>query len=456
MQNKPFHLTRWRLAGWYAGVMALILSLGGLLVYRLIAHVQWVSMEQEMETVAEALQETVEPALDQPGKLAPNIQQLLPGICLVGTTCSTNPTIAQESAIRAEQKILSRIEQGGYCMRLLDLSNHPVALAQFPSREQPLCLENGFWQKFIDREGHRYFQTTRMIYIQNRTPWGTLQLARSLEDIDSYLFSVQIILLIGVLLAIVLIMIASWGLAGLAMRPVRQSYQQMQQFTADAAHELRTPLASLRAMTQAALKAGDLSPQDVQATLQTVDRQGHRLSQLVQNLLLLCQLDQQRSSDKKHRCCLNNLLKGLVDDFEALAIASELSLTLAIQTNELLYVLGNEEQLYRCVSNLVVNAIQYTPATGTIRVILERNLSYAMIQVQDTGIGIAPEDQAQIFNRFYRVNQERSRHTGGTGLGLAIAQAIVQAHQGSLQVCSELGKGSTFILRLPLMAESKI
>lgn len=453
MQSKPFYLTRWRLAGWYAGVMALILSLGGLTVYRLIAHVHWVGMEQEMETVAEALQETVEPALQQPGKLDLSIQQLLPGICLVGTNCSTNQTVPPKGSLRVEQKILSRIEQGGYCMRLLDLANHPIALAQFPSSERPLCLEERFWQKLTDRKGNRYFQTSRIIYIQNRTAWGTLQLARSLEDIDTYLFSAQIILLLGVLLAIALIVAASWWLAGLAMQPIRQSYQQMQQFTADAAHELRTPLASLLAMTQAALKAKNLSGEDTQEVLQTIDRQGHRLSKLVQNLLLLCQLDQQKLLGKTDRCCLNSLLKGLIDDFEAMAIAADLSLTLNIRTTELLYVLGNEEQLYRCISNLIVNAIHYTPCGGSVALILEWHQPYAFVYVQDTGIGIAPDDQARIFNRFYRVSQERARRTGGTGLGLAIAQAIAKACNGSLHVNSELGKGSTFILRLPCTSE---
>jgi len=450
MQNSPFYLTRWRLASWYAGVMALILSLGGLTVYRLIAHVQWFGMEQEMETVAEALQETVQPTLNQPGKLNSAIRQLLPGICLVGKTCSVNLSTANEGALRVEKKILSRIEQGSYCMRLLDQANHPVAMAQFPSGERPPCLDDHFWQQLTDQGGHPYYQTSRLLYVQNRIPWGTLQLARSLEDINAYLLSAQIILFVGVLLAIALTVAASWWLAGLAMQPIRQSYQQMQQFTADAAHELRTPLASLRAMTQTALKAKELSPQETQETLRTVDRQSHRLSQLVQNLLFLCQLDQQRTSAMRHHCCLNLLLKGLAEDFEALATAAELTLTLDLQTIESLYVMGNEEQLYRCISNLMGNAIQYTSPGGRIRLSLERSQSYALIQVQDSGVGIAPEEQAQIFNRFYRVNRSRSRRIGGTGLGLAIAQAIAQTHNGSLQVQSELGKGSVFMLCLPL------
>ncbi len=122
---------------------------------------------------------------------------------------------------------------------------------------------------------------------------------------------------------------------------------------------------------------------------------------------------------------------------------------LTMQAQEPLSVLGNEEQLYRLVSNLMVNAIQATPPEGKVTVVLDSSEEYALIQVQDTGMGIAPEDQSHIFDRFYRVHKDRSRQTGGSGLGLAIAQAIALAHHGSIQVQSQLGLGSTFTVRLP-------
>jgi signal transduction histidine kinase len=115
-----------------------------------------------------------------------------------------------------------------------------------------------------------------------------------------------------------------------------------------------------------------------------------------------------------------------------------------------LNVIGEEEQLYRLVSNLIVNALQYTPSDGQVTVVLDCSDHHALIHIQDMGIGISRQEQMRIFERFYRVNSDRSRASGGSGLGLAIAQAIVQAHQGSIQVQSELGKGSTFTIRLPL------
>jgi signal transduction histidine kinase len=121
-----------------------------------------------------------------------------------------------------------------------------------------------------------------------------------------------------------------------------------------------------------------------------------------------------------------------------------------IRVHQPVYVIGDEEQLYRLLANLITNAIQHTSATGTVTVSLDRDDHQVVIQVQDTGVGIAPDEQPRIFDRFYRVQSDRSRATGGSGLGLAIAKAIVQFHQGNLQVLSELGKGSIFTVHLPL------
>jgi signal transduction histidine kinase len=181
------------------------------------------------------------------------------------------------------------------------------------------------------------------------------------------------------------------------------------------------------------------------------------LTQLVADLLLLSRMDKQSASARRQICCLNDLVSDLIEELAALAIAHQIALKSNIRTSTPLSVLGNPDQLYRLVANLIVNAIQYTPAGGKVTVILQRSDMpsgtlrdrEAIIQVQDTGIGIPIADQKRIFDRFYRVNSDRSRHTGGSGLGLAIAQAIVQAHGGSIQVKSELSKGSTFTLKLP-------
>ena len=146
---------------------------------------------------------------------------------------------------------------------------------------------------------------------------------------------------------------------------------------------------------------------------------------------------------------LNDLVNDIAEEYAALAVTANLQLRLQIDTSRTLEVTGNSEQLYRLVSNLVTNAINYTLEGGEATIFLELQGDDAVIRIRDTGIGIAKPEQKRIFDRFYRVDSDRSRETGGSGLGLAIAMAIVQAHQGSIEVMSKLGEGSTFIVKLP-------
>jgi two-component Ni(II)/redox sensor kinase NrsS len=278
--------------------------------------------------------------------------------------------------------------------------------------------------------------------------WGYLQIGRTLEAFDAEVKRMQWILAIGFPLVLGVVAVSSWWLSGLAMQPIYQSYQQQQQFTANAAHELRSPLASLLATVEATLRLPPSHRQNVPMMLQTVERQGRRLSDLITDLLFLTSLEHQSSPKPFQPCCLNDLISDLTEEFLELATQSDIHLIHQIPP-QALYVLGHESQLYRLVSNLMANAIQYTPRGGQVVVSLTARDRTALITVKDTGIGIAPEQQARIFDQFYRVDSDRARKTGGTGLGLAIVQAIAKSHQGNIQVQSQLGRGSTFIVKLP-------
>lgn len=436
-QNKLFHLTRQRLALWYALVMGFILGLCGLGVYEAIVHAHEQTIDRELEAVAGTLHDSIENTLKQPGRLEPITQQLL-------------------SERTDESHILGVLDQGNYYIRLLDFSGRAIAIFGFQPQGLPLTPKQTTWQTLKDAQGNRYHQISLPLHTQNNLSWGYMQMGRSLKDIDDYLANVRLILLLGLPVAMILVGSSSWWLAKRAMQPIYLSYRQIQQFTADAAHELRTPLAATQATVESALRMPQIHESEARDTLATIERQNRRLTQLVADLLLLSRLERQQLSRQWQFCCLNDIISDLVEELAALALFAQVSLSSDVRLDQPLNVVGDEEQLYRLVSNLIINAIQYTPAGGQVSVILDRSDNHALIQVQDTGIGIAQSEQQRIFDRFYRVSNDRSRHTGGSGLGLAIAIAIVQAHYGSLQVQSELNNGSSFTIRLPLAVKTSL
>ncbi len=148
------------------------------------------------------------------------------------------------------------------------------------------------------------------------------------------------------------------------MQPIRQSYQQMQQFTADAAHELRTPIAAAQATVESVLDKSPLSEVETRETLQVLDRQHQRLSQLIQDLLLLTRLDRHVQTHPTDTCCLQDVVHDIAEELAALALSRQVQLITDIQTEQRLQMTGDEAQLYRLVFNLVINAIQYTPEGG--------------------------------------------------------------------------------------------
>ncbi|MEG5063116.1 two-component system sensor histidine kinase RppB [Microcoleus sp. B3-A4] len=438
-QNKLFNRTRWKLAISYAAVMGLILSLLGFGVYKAIAHAHWVALDRELESVAGTLHDSLELKLQQPGRLEPIVNELLPNLRLIGVNGIKEQLPSRHT--------LSAINQSYYYIRLFDKSGNLIATAGAYPEKLPPTFNSQNWQTITDSTGNIYHQISVSLHTQNQENWGYFQVGRSLQDFNDYLSTVRLVLKLGLPTALILVGFSSWWLAGLAMKPIYASYRQIQQFTADAAHELRTPLAASQATVESGLLMSELDEKEAREILRTVERQNRRLTQLVADLLLLARMDNQPIPDRPQLCCLNDLVSDLVEELAAMAIAREVALTSELPVHQPLTVIGDSNQLYRLVFNLIVNAIQYTSPGGKVTVILEKSDHLVVIHVQDTGCGIAAEDQKQIFDRFYRVNSSRDRVTGGSGLGLAIAQAIALAHGGSLTVQSKLGTGSIFTLR---------
>lgn len=447
-----FRRSRVRLAAWYALVMGGILSLCGFAMYRALVQANWVALEREIESTAGTLHDSLEPMLPPAEDPTAVLQQIFPDLCVVNQPCEPTRTLIQRHTLGISDRTT-------YYIRLFD--HQGTLLAFSPNQPEPLPanLNPAVWQTIQTEDGPRYHQFTTILHsaAHTHTPdeaahdhssWGYLQVGRTLAAFDTEKRRMQWILTGGLPLALGLVAASSWWLSGLAMQPIYQAYQQQQQFTANAAHELRSPLASLLATVEAILRLPPNLQQDVPAMLHTVERQGRRLSQLVADLLLLTSLEQDTSAKPLQPCCLNDVIADLAEEFLELAIASEIHLSSQIPDVEI-HVSGHESQLYRLISNLMANAIYYTPAGGSVVVSLTTHDRIATITVKDTGIGIPPGEQSRIFERFYRVDCDRSRKTGGTGLGLAIAQAIANRHGANLTVSSAMGKGSLFGVQLP-------
>lgn len=451
-QNRLFLRSRWQLAIWYAAILSIVLLICALGVCEATAYAHRVSVNQELKSVAGTLHDSLLPVLKQPGKLESEVKELLPNTCLIGTDCyDSNYEVDPED--RLQYLRLGAIGQDKYYLRLFDLSGDLVAVAGMQPKLSQVSNRQQ-WETLVDDEGIRYRQISFLLHTQQGQNWGYLQVGRSLEDFDTYVANVRWTLLLGVPLVALLVMGASWWSAGLAIRPIYQSYQQMQQFTADAAHELRTPLAAIQATAQSNLMLSTIPEAEARNTLRKIVRQNKRISYLVADLLTLCRIDGELSSNtsnriKKEKILVPELIIEVEEELAALAMASEIELTSQIKISQPVKVMGDPQQLYRLITNLVTNAIQYTPAGGKVIVSLTEEHHQAVISVRDTGIGIPKKEQKLIFDRFYRVDKARSRSKGGSGLGLAIAKAIALAHNGSVEVQSEIDRGSRFIVRLP-------
>jgi two-component system phosphate regulon sensor histidine kinase PhoR len=216
-------------------------------------------------------------------------------------------------------------------------------------------------------------------------------------------------------------------------------------FVANVSHELRTPMAALRAMTQTLLDDPELTEDEKKQFLEKIIAEVDRLTALSEDLLTLA-LAESKPAEKKP-VDLAKVVASVAQQFLPQIQARGLRLNLSLP--QTLLIAGDEPQLIQVVVNLLSNAVRYTEQ-GEISVTLTSQNGFAVLEVRDTGIGIASEHLPRIFERFYRVDRARSRASGGTGLGLSIVRHIVEAHSGTIEVESKLHEGSTFRVRLPL------
>lgn len=230
---------------------------------------------------------------------------------------------------------------------------------------------------------------------------------------------------------------------------LESSVQRMKQFTADASHELRTPVALIRTTAEVAVQRRDREAGQYLQALDEVLEEAERTSQVVDSLMLLARADSAREVIEWTTSDMRSIVRSAIEQGEKLARNRGLTLSANVSQAPI-EIQADAEALRRALLVLIDNAVKYTPVGGNVNVGLEKHDGIAVVSIADTGIGISEGDMPHIFDRFWRADKARSREQGGAGLGLSIAKWIVEEHGGSIEVQSKPGKGSLFEVRFPL------
>lgn len=352
----------------------------------------------------------------------------------------------------------------------IDLSNVPILGNYSPPSDSDVVYARwysatGQLQQFYGTQPSDRIQTSAAFEtLQSSPEWlrqltlpvdhngrriGYLQIAIPLTEAQNSLRELLIVMVVTVPLTLGAISLVGWFLGGLAMQPIRNAYAQLQRFTSDASHELRSPLATILSNAQVGLLSPVEAGKPKHTRLEKIAETVKSMNRLVTDLLFLARQAGHLDPNSIQSIHLNDLLKDSIATSSIQRDAQHLILHLELP-EETVIIKGNSDLLKQVITNLLTNACKYTRPEGTVWLRLLNQYHRILIQIEDTGIGIPEADVPRIFDRFYRVDEERTREKGGSGLGLAIAQQIVEAHGGQLTVSSQIGKGSLFQIELPL------
>jgi signal transduction histidine kinase len=229
---------------------------------------------------------------------------------------------------------------------------------------------------------------------------------------------------------------------------IEELFRAQQRFVADVSHELRSPLTAIRGNLDLLRRGAIENREERDTALAAIESESARMQRLVQDLLLLAQADA-GITIQKNLVELDTLLLEVYRHARMTSTGAKISLGSEDQAQ----VLGDADRLKQLLINLVDNACKYTPNGGEVKLSLERDAHWVRVAIADSGIGIPAQDLPKIFDRFYRVDKSRARDQGGTGLGLAICQWIAEAHGGRIEVQSQVGRGSTFTVWLPVLQQ---
>ena len=450
-----------RLTAWYSLILAVSLALFGALAYVAISHSMRATVDAELRQRAQAVRDIINE--DAP---------------------------SGEAALQDEFRELIDSQGAGARLRVA-YSGGGVVFAS-PGLKQPIEYKQ---ERSAVRPFSVFIRGERFRFLRETVEAGggryDIEVAASLEAFDSSLEQFRGLLYAAGPIFLILAALGGYWLSKRALAPVDQitqaahsiggqnlsrrlavprtsdelerladtlnemlsrleaAFQRITQFTADASHELRTPISVMRANAEITLRKSRTEPEYREALSKILD-ETEKVTRLIEQLLLLARADSGSAVLQMTRSDLNVAMQNACRGARAFAEAKHLNFSQAMPASPV-WVQGDSASLERLFTILLENAVQYTPSGGEIEVRLDAEDGFAVANVRDTGTGIAKEDIGRVFDRFYRADRARSRESGGTGLGLAIGRWIAEAHHGEIRVESEPAKGSTFRVRIPLL-----
>ncbi len=434
-----FTAARLRLTGWFALTLALVLIGTGLAVYFTVRSRLDQEVTDSIKVAADSLQAAPAGAFEggffptrvedgggehgggsgRPGGRAPSFSFISTDVFYL-TSDGTN-VLANPRQVSADQLGLG-------------------ALAASADRGEP-------WADLTVGGSEIRFATYKLSATTRENGPIYIHVGRSLESRNSDLRSLTETMAIAAGLSLVLAIAGGYALAGRSLSPIRQAVESQRRFVSDASHEVRTPVAVIKANAETLARNASETVEENLDAVEAISSQADHLTHLVQDLLTLARADEGRLELQSESLDLGQLADGVVREMGIIAEVREIKLaseTTAAQVS------GDRARLRQLVAILIDNAVKYTPTGGHVSVTVKRIGRTVELSVIDTGSGIPAADQAHIFDRFYRSDAGRTR-TGGTGLGLSIARWIADTHGGRIAVTSDAGKGSTFTVRLPVV-----
>lgn len=280
--------------------------------------------------------------------------------------------------------------------------------------------------------------------IKNSSYYVTV--ARSYDDIKDILGNIVISFSIIIPFVILVIGLFSYRIASIAIYPIEESFRKLKQFTEDASHELKTPLAAIRTNIDVSLSKESKEASYYKNKLAVIGNSVNMMANVINRMLYLSKLDSNATDFKKEKINISELLKEIKERFADSALKKNVEVELMEENIELE---TNKEALDEILSIIVENAINFNKPKGRVKITMNSSNKDVKISVTDTGIGISKEDLPYIFDRFYRGEKSRSRETGGAGLGLSITKRLAEYLGGRIDVESEEGVGSTFTIIIP-------